>query len=165
MQIALGRKGDYAVRAMIEIARYHGRGRRKARQVAAAMDIPERYLPQILALLVRQDLLVATAGPDGGYALARPPGEITLLEVMEVAEGPISADHCLLRGGPCSWEHVCPAHETWDAAQRALATRLGQTTFEDLARQDAKIEAGKIPPPPTPHHPVTVPRLGRREPL
>lgn len=49
MQIALGRKGDYSVRAMIDLARHYGDGRRKARQIARTMDIPERYLPQLLA--------------------------------------------------------------------------------------------------------------------
>src|SRR3990172_10072995 len=67
MQIALGRKGDYAVRAVLELARHYGAGRRKAREIAAEMDIPHRYLQQILNTFVRSDLLTAAAGPDGGY--------------------------------------------------------------------------------------------------
>lgn len=164
MQIALGRKGDYAVRAVLELARYHGRGRRKAREIAQAMDIPARYLPQILASLVKQGLLVATAGPDGGYALARPPQDITLLEVVEGAEGPIIADQCLLQGGPCDWEHICPVHHSWSRAQSALALQLKRTTFKDLAAEDARIEAGTIELPAEPLHPLPVERRGIRSP-
>ncbi len=167
MQIALGRKGDYAVRAVLDLARHWGGGRRKARQIAEVMDIPERYLPQILALLVRHGLLVATAGPDGGYQLARPPKEITLLEVVEAAEGPIASDECLLRGGPCDWEHVCPLHNPWSRAQSVFAQQLRRTTFAELAAEDADIEAGRVPPPETPHHAKQVarraPRRGVRE--
>src|SRR5690606_33444564 len=100
VQVTLGRKGDYTVRAVLNLARHYGAGRRKSREIAAEMDIPERYLPQILANLVRHGLLVAVAGPDGGYALARDPGDITLFEVVEVAEGPIALESCVLRGGP-----------------------------------------------------------------
>ncbi len=164
MQIALGNKGDYAVRAMIEVARWYGNGRRKSRQVATAMDIPERYLPQILALLVREGLLNATAGPDGGYELARPPEEITLLAVIEAAEGPIAADQCFLRGGPCEWEDTCPAHRPWARAQEALAQQLGRTTFKELAAEDTRIQAGKVVIR-EPLHQVPVQRRGKRDAL
>lgn len=152
MQIALGRKGDYAVRAVLDLARHAGTGRRKSREIAEVMDIPERYLPQILALLVRHRLLIATAGPDGGYELARPPADITLLEVVEAAEGPIANTECLLRGGPCDWEHACPLHHPWSRAQSALTGQLRQTTFAELAASDEALEAGLEPvsvPPPT----------------
>ncbi|MCK9485149.1 MAG: Rrf2 family transcriptional regulator [Dehalococcoidia bacterium] len=142
MQVTLGRKGDYTVRAVMDLARHHGQGRRKAREIAAEMDIPERYLPQILANLVRQGLLIAVAGPDGGYALVRDPAEITLLEVVEMAEGPVALESCVLRGGPCDWEHACPLHVHWKRAQEALTTELSATSFRDLAEVDAALERG-----------------------
>ncbi len=143
MQIALGRRGDYAVRALLCLARAHGQGRRKAREIAQDRDIPDRFLPQILAPFVRNGTLVAVAGPDGGYELARPPAEITLLEVVETAEGQTTSDHCTLRGGPCDWRNACAMHEPWKRAQDALARELGATTFADLAREDEATERRK----------------------
>lgn len=163
MQIALGRKGDYAVRAVLDLSRHYGRGRRKSREISHTMDIPVRFLPQILASLVRQDLLVATAGPEGGYELARSPEEVTLLEVVEAAEGPITTDECLLRGGPCDWEHVCPLHHPWARAQQALAQQLQRTTFAELAASDEAIEAGRLPAPESPLHALHVERRGQRD--
>ena len=162
MQVAMGKKGDYSVRAMLALARAYGDGRRKAREIARMMDIPVRYLPQIMAPLVQVGLVHATAGPDGGYELTREPDAITLLEVVETAEGPIAGDHCLLEGGPCDWAQVCPVHETWTRAHSALAGELRRTTFGELAQNDLLIEEGTFPVPPEPAHPRPVERRGQR---
>lgn len=164
MQIALGRRGDYSVRAMLVLARAFGDGRRKARQIAKTMDIPERYLPQIMAPLVRQHFVLATAGPDGGYELARPPAAITLLEVIEAAEGPLVRERCLLQGGPGDWEQMCPIHDVWARAYDALGHELRVSTFKQLAENDRLIEHGKFQMPTEPLHPVPVEHRGEREP-
>lgn len=163
MQIALGRKGDYSVRAMIELARHYGGGRRKAREIARTMDIPERYLPQLLAPLVHAGLLTATAGPDGGYALAIPPDAISLLQVIELAEGPLESPECVFQGGPCDWEGICPAHDAWVGGRAALARHLDLTTLADLATRDAAIERGDVTKPAVALHPITVKRRGVRD--
>ncbi len=163
MQIALGRKGDYSVRAMIDLARHYGQGRRKAREIARTMDIPERYLPQLLAPFVRQGLLIATAGPEGGYALAVLPASITLLDVIETAEGALESPECVLRGGPCDWGQICPMHDPWVRARAALSHELQSTTFADIASADAAIERGERTAPSGPVHPVAVIRRGTRE--
>ena len=158
MQASLGRKGDYSVRAVLDLARHHD-DRRKAREIAGQMDIPPRYLTQILANLVQQGLLDALAGPAGGYTLARPPRDITLLEVVEAAEGPIALEQCVLQGGPCEWEDSCPVHIPWARAQNALAAQLDATTFADLAGHAAEIDAGthRLPADAPPHE-VSAPR-------
>jgi Rrf2 family protein len=140
MQIALDRRGDYSVRAVLDLARHYGMGRRKAREIARVMDIPVRYLPQLLAPLVRSGLVAATAGPEGGYALTRDPASVSLLEVIEAAEGSLESAACVLQGGPCDWAETCPLHEAWLSARSALAAELRGTTFAELASIDATIE-------------------------
>jgi Rrf2 family protein len=152
MQVVLGRKGDYSVRAMLHLARHDGE-RQKARVVAEEMDIPHRYATQILASLVAEGFLVATAGPAGGYELAKPAHKISLLEVVEAVEGPIRLETCVLRGGSCDWSDVCPVHEAWSRAQQGMIRELGRTSFGDLERIDAAIAAGTYrPPADTPLH-------------
>ena len=165
MRIALGRRGDYSVRAVLDLARHYGSGRRKTREIASAMDIPELYLPQLLASLVRVGLLRAVAGPDGGYTLSRDPQTITLLEVVESAEGPVRATQCLLRGGPCDWDEVCPMHRSWSRAQDALVGELERTTFGDLAREDEAIEQHRYlgAPPPVSHRSLRRGTRNRRD--
>lgn len=162
MQVVLGRRGDYSVRVMVYLARHRDEGRQKARVVAEVMDIPDRYATQILANLVGRGFLTATAGPHGGYELARPADDISLREVVEAAEGPIRLERCVLRGGACDWTAVCPVHEAWSRAQDAMIAELSATSFADLAAIDAGLsEKTYRPPPEAPEHPVPTRRRGR----
>lgn len=138
MQIVLGSRGDYSVRAVLYLARHPGRQRRRA--VSDAMDIPDKYLPQILGALVRAGYVRSTPGRGGGYELARPADAISLRDVVEIAEGPIPGKKCILRGGPCYWGDKCAVHDTWAEGERALTDRLARTTFADLAQTDWEIE-------------------------
>lgn len=138
MQIELGSRGDYTVRAVLHLARHPGRQRR--RDISGAMDIPDKYLPQILAALVHAGIARSTVGRRGGYELARLAETISLREVVEVAEGPIRSQKCVLRSGPCYWGDKCAMHDAWVAAEAALTDRLAATTFADIARADWEIE-------------------------
>ena len=151
MQLSLKRKGDYAVRAMISVGRHYGSGLRQARQISTEMNIPYKTLTLILAGLVAEGLLVAAHGPRGGYRLARHPSEISLLDIVEAAEGPATFDHCVLRDGPSDWDEACPLHDTWARAQKALIHELASTSLEEMAAIDAAIESGSYQPETTPH--------------
>lgn len=140
VKITLSKKGDYSVRAVLDLAVHYGEGRRKAREIASAMEIPEQYLARILADLTRSQLITATAGPGGGYELRRAPSQIRLLEVVEASEGPIALRDCVLRDIPCGSAEICAVHEAWSQAQAAMVKRLRQTTFAQLARR--RVETG-----------------------
>ena len=138
MQVVLGSRGDYTVRAVLYLARHPGRQRR--RSISADMAIPDKFLPQILGALVRAGLVRSMPGRGGGYELAQPAESISLRDVVEIAEGPIRSEKCLLRGGPCYWGDKCAMHDAWAEAERALTDRLDRTTFAELARVDWEIE-------------------------
>ena len=146
MQVALGRKGDYAVRVLLDLARHYGKGRRKAREIAEAMDVPQQYLPRVMTPFIRRGVVSTFTGRDGGYTLSLAPRDLTLLDVIETAEGPLDSGECTLRGGPCDWTGPCPLHETWLAARAELAAFLRGVTFEELAARDADIELGHVLP-------------------
>jgi Rrf2 family transcriptional regulator, iron-sulfur cluster assembly transcription factor len=141
VRISLHRRGDYAVRAVLDLARHHGGPRRKGRDISTAMAIPPNFLPQVLGDLVRAGLVSSASGPDGGYALLREPEDISLLEVVELAEGPLRSGQCVLRGGPCRWEDACAVHEPFSAAQDAFEGQLAATSFAALAAADAELDA------------------------
>ena len=151
MQLSLKRKGDYAVRAMISVGRHYGSGLRQARQISTEMHIPYKTLTLILAGLVTEGLLIAAHGPNGGYRLARHPGDISLLDIVEAAEGPATFDHCVLRDGPCDWNETCPVHDTWARTQNALIQELAGTSLADITAIDALIESGSYRPAAPPH--------------
>lgn len=160
MDMTLSKRGDYVMRSAICLARAFDAGTsRKIREVVAETEVPQTFASQILADLGRAGLAIAKAGRGGGYRLTRPPGEITVLEVIEAAEGPLRAERCALGDGPCRWEAVCPLHETWSMATAALRELLAKTTLAELAARDAAIEAGTYPVPSDAHrsHPVATP--------
>ncbi len=144
MKISLGKKGDYSVRAVLDLAVNYRKGRRKAQEIATSMRIPEKSVARILADLVRSGLTTATAGPDGGYELQRPPSQIRLLDVVEAAEGEPELRECLLRGIPCGSSGTCSVHEAWAEAQEAMIRRLRRTTFAQIARRESEARQQRL---------------------
>lgn len=154
MKLTLSRRGDYVVRAAICLAgAWGGDGAyRKIREVAAAMELPPSYTPQVLGILAKAGLAEAKAGRDGGYRLTKPPERITLLEVVEAAEGELVSTRCALRGGPCHWDDVCALHPAWTKASEAIRESLGGTTLAEVAAVDRDLAAGKhVATPPKGH--------------
>jgi Rrf2 family protein len=135
VKIALGKKGDYSVRAVLDLGLHYGKGRRKAQEIAASMHIPRKFAPQILANLVRSGLLTATAGRDGGYELSRAPSRICLLDVVSAAEGEVELQRCILRGIPCAENGTCAAHEAWSTALEAMTKQMRRTSIAEIVRQ------------------------------
>jgi Rrf2 family transcriptional regulator, iron-sulfur cluster assembly transcription factor len=139
MQFALGRRGDYAVRAAVFLARRHPE-RCKGHDIAADMVIPANFVPQIVGDLVKAGLATSQAGPQGGYSLSRAPENISLLEVVEAAGGPLLSTECILRGGPCRWEGTCAVHDFWAAGQEAMVAELGKASLAAIASRDEDLE-------------------------
>ena len=85
----LSRSVAYALQATMLLAELPVKGPVPCSRLAVAGELPERFLLQILRSLVTHGILESTRGVDGGYALRRPPSEISLLDVIEAVEGPI----------------------------------------------------------------------------
>lgn len=120
MRPELTKRADYAIRAMLALARTTGRDPLSARRIAEEMDIPVRFLPQVMGDLSRADLVRAEPGRNGGYRLHRPAERISLLEVIEAVEGDSRRRTCVLRGAPCGTSGECDVHRVFFAAQDAL---------------------------------------------
>ena len=163
MNMTLSNRGDYVVRSAICLAKAWPAGSPvKLRELVADTQMPLSFASQIAGDLVKAGLATSKAGRDGGYRLARPPREISVLEVVESAEGPLRAERCALNEGPCRWEAACPMHDTWMAATAALRETLATTTLRHLAERDEEIAAGSYRPTDTHRHPPRPP-AARRE--
>jgi len=137
MRLELTKRGDYAVRAMLALARGAGNGLLSARRIAEDMDIPVRFLPQVLADLQRAALVESAPGRSGGYRLARDPATISLLEVIEAVEGDSRRQSCVLRGGPCGKDGICDIHDVFFLGQEALLAYFASSTLAELAAHSA----------------------------
>jgi Rrf2 family protein len=156
VNVTLSKRGSYAAAAAICLARAYETGRpKKLREISAEMAIPRTFVSQILGDLVHAGIAVSSFGRDGGHRLARPPGRVSVAEVIEAAEGPLASERCALRDGPCRWHEVCPLHETMTTATASLRAVLASTTLAMLAERDAAIALGSYPVPADSHRHVT----------
>lgn len=134
----LTRASDYAVRVMIHLAGLPPGSRVSREVLAEAGDIPAHFLSKIMQTLARAGLIVSHRGVTGGFSLARPAGELTMLEVVEAVQGPIWLNQCVNPGQPCRRQGWCAAHRLWVEAQDAVIRVLRSATLEDLARESAE---------------------------
>lgn len=131
----LSRRGDYSVRAMLEIASLPPGAPAATRDVGERQGIPHVFLTKIISRLAQAGLLRAYRGASGGVMLARPADEISLREIIEAVEGPIRLNRCLISKDECAREADCPVHEVWCEAQEKLSSLLGGTKLSDLVRR------------------------------
>jgi len=132
-------KGDYGIRALIELAHHYGQpGPVQSGEIAARQGIPEAYLEQLLTILRRAGFIRSIRGPQGGHALIRDPDEIRVSEVITVLEGPIVPLDCLDEASQCSRSGGCAQREMWEEVQDAIRDILGRTTIGELAAKDRR---------------------------
>jgi Rrf2 family protein len=136
MRLELTRRGDYAVRAMLSLAEHDGNGWLSVARISAAMAIPERFLPRVMAELARSGLVEGHLGRTGGYRLARPATTITLLEVIHAVEPDDGERSCVLRGGPCGRDGTCAVHHVFTDARTAMLDTLATARLADLRLND-----------------------------
>jgi Rrf2 family protein len=99
-------------------------------QIAQEQQIPPSFLAKIVSQLSVAGLLQTSRGARGGVSLARPPEQISLLEVVEAIDGPILLNECVAGNGACTFGDDCPMQPIWCDAQRELVGRLKTTTFD-----------------------------------
>src|SRR5574339_1316420 len=125
-------KGDYGVRALIELTHHYGEGTVQSAQIAARQRIPEPYLDQLLTTLRKAGFIRSVRGPQGGHALIKTPEEIRLSDVIRSLEGSLSpVSHLHDEGYQCR-----AAHEVWHRVEHATAKILDDVTIVAIAARE-----------------------------
>ena len=132
----VGRRVDYAVRALSFLA-----GQAEDRVVSRSdieksQDVPSFYLSKIMKDLVAGGLVHSHVGSKGGFTLAKMAAAITIKDVYETVERPLVLMECLDQGAKyCSYCSVCRQKSIWEEAQNVLAKFLDGVTIADIADQ------------------------------
>jgi len=129
-------KGDYGVRALIELALRYGEGPIQSSVIAARQAIPEPYLDQLLTSLRRAGLIRSVRGPQGGHSLVRPPHEVHLSEVLIALEGSLAPISCLDDPAGCTRPVGCSLRDVWEQVHAATIGILEAITIGDLADKE-----------------------------
>jgi Rrf2 family cysteine metabolism transcriptional repressor len=136
--ITITSKSRYAVQALSELARLGGGPGGKPipiAELARRREIPLQFLEQLFATLRRAGLLHSQRGVKGGYTFVREPGEVTVLDVVELLDGEIGADGSPPRPDPTG---------VWTAAVAALRNVLAGTTVDDIVQQEAQAAGAQM---------------------
>jgi Rrf2 family protein len=132
--LKLSTKGKYALYAMHYLALKSGEGPQPLKSIAE-MGVPEQYLEQLLGNLRRAGLLKTVRGAQGGYELAKAPTDITVGDIIEATEGPISLSDCLSETAHCAKSGSCAARGVWDKLTNSINDLLQGISLEDMLKQ------------------------------
>ena len=132
MNFSITRRGDYGLTAVLYLAHRHPEQLVQIHEIADHCRLPEPFLAQILRLLVRGGLVKSKKGVGGGFSLARPPEEISFLEVLEALEGPVAVNRCQSPVEHCDHEGSCTMETVWRRAQDALVGVLRDATLAEV---------------------------------
>ena len=123
--LSITTKSPYALTALAELGRSGDAGPVPIGELARRREIPVQFLEQLFATLRRSGVLKSQRGVKGGYSFARPPAEITVLEIVELLDGPLGRD----------------AEGVWADAASAARSVLARTTIADVVEREVR-EAG-----------------------
>ncbi|WP_117214302.1 RrF2 family transcriptional regulator [Allorhizocola rhizosphaerae] len=126
----LSARVDYALRAVLELAESGGTAPVTADRIARAQEIPPKFCESILLQLRRGGIVYAQRGPEGGYWLAKPVDQMTLLEIIEVIDGPLGSPRAVSGSGPLA--------KVWAALEDAERRILSEVTI-------AHVVSGELP--------------------
>jgi len=144
MSSVLSQKSQYAVRAVLELAKRHGSGPVKASLIAEAQYLPVRFLENILGELRKAGVVESVRGKEGGYRLSRSPQELSVGDVIRLVQGPLSAVDCHANGGAtgaagggeCALSSGCVLLPVWERAQEAMMAVYEGTSFGALVEEE-----------------------------
>jgi Rrf2 family protein len=127
-------KADYALRALIEIARQGDGAPVSAEEIGRLQDIPHGFLQSILADLRRADVVMSQRGQSGGWRMGRDPGDVTVADVIRAVDGPLVSVYGLRPEAVSYNDSAATLQQVWIAARSSLRGVFEGVTIAHLAR-------------------------------
>jgi Rrf2 family protein len=127
MQIT--KQADYALRAVLYLARIEDGSKASTKAIAEKQKIPPSFLAKIVSQLSIAGLIQTSRGARGGVILARPPEQVSILDVIEAIDGPILLNECTGTPKICPFEGKCPLHDVWCETRNMIHDKLSTATF------------------------------------
>ena len=124
---------EYAIRGLSEVAARGSNGRLLLDDVVAGAGLPRDFMAKVFQKLVHAGVLRSAKGRGGGFSLARPAHQITLMQVVEAIDGPQTHDRCVIGFAKCSDDLPCAQHDLYKPIRQRIKDYLNTTTAADLA--------------------------------
>ncbi len=136
-------KGEYGIRALLELSKRYGEGYVQSTEIAAARGIPENYLYQLLITLRKAGIIRSRRGPQGGHMLSRAPSAISVADAVIALEGPLAPIACVQTDveDDCPYSAKCAMRDVWERVTCATHEILETTTFDYLIAREQERQA------------------------
>jgi Rrf2 family protein len=132
----ISNKGDYALRALFDLAQHIGQGPVQSDEIATRQGVPVNYLNQLLITMRRAGLIESLRGPQGGHMLARPPEAITLRDILVALDGPLLTGETARDDlNPTMPEDHALVDEFWCELRGRIEELLGAISLDDLCQR------------------------------
>lgn len=141
----LSTRSRYGLRAMLVLAMDGGTGPVMTKEIAEKQNLPVTYLEQLMLTLRKAGLVNATRGAKGGYVLARNASAISLLEIIEVLEGPLDIADCADVPSCCLDSSACALKDIFSRANEMLHRVFEEVNLAQLAQDQIDRELSQIP--------------------
>ena len=132
----LSTRSRYGTRMMLDLAQHYDEGPVQIGDISKREDISVKYLEQLIIPLKKACLIESVRGPKGGHMLAKPPGEITVGEIVSVLEGGINLTTCVENPDVCDKTNTCLARGVWEGATKAMYDKLNASTLAKMIEED-----------------------------
>ena len=136
-------KGRYGLRILLDLATHQGKGPINLGDISKRQGISEKYLWQVINLAKGSGLITSARGPKGGYSVAKPNDQITILEIISALEGPIVLVDCLDKPENCDRNAFCVTREVWAQIEESMKKAMGGITLQDLVDKQEARESGQ----------------------
>jgi len=133
--VKISTRSRYGLRLLIELARRGGGGPVLLSEIAGSQRISEKYLSRLVISLRGSGLVRSVRGAHGGYVLARPPGEISLREIIDSLEGGPYIIRCADDPASCPASPGCAARSVWGGLEKAMRDYCESLTLGEIARR------------------------------
>ena len=127
-------RGRYGLRILIDLANHDNSKPRLIRDISQAQQISEKYISRLVIDLRRAGLIRSVRGVKGGFHLAKKPEDITLLEVIEVMEGPVSVVECVNTAQKCNRNSRCGARAIWKKLNDNIRCIMQEITLDEILK-------------------------------
>ena len=138
IEVELLTRARYGVRLMLDLALHYGEGPVPLKDIAQRQEISEKYLWNLAWSLKTMGLIRSTRGSYGGFALAKPPSEIDMEEIVRALEGSLCLVECVDDPSICNRVQICVSRDLWIALSDSVAQILGAVTLEDMVESRRK---------------------------
>lgn len=141
----LSTKGRYGLKAMFQISLQYGEGPITLKTVADEQSLSENYLEQLVSVLRRDGFLESVRGSQGGYLLAKPPGEITVGNILRSLEGNMALADCVIDDeiSKCEREEFCVTKLVWQRIGDSINEVIDSITLEDMVNEHMDMLSNK----------------------